>query len=50
MIVFKILLIILISAPVIGLGWFLYAQVNRFARRKNAKEKQLAAEIRRRRV
>ena len=49
MIVFKILLIILISAPVVGLGWFLYAQVNRFARKKNAKEKQMAAEIARRR-
>jgi Tfp pilus assembly protein PilO len=49
MIVFKILLIILISAPVVGLGWFLYAQVNRFAKRKNAREKQIAAEIGRRR-
>ena len=48
MIVFKILLIILISAPAVGLGWFLYAQVNEFAKRKNAKDKQRAAEIRRR--
>jgi hypothetical protein len=48
MIVFKIMLIILISAPVIALGWYLYSQVSEFARRRNAKDKQRAAEAGRR--
>ena len=48
MIVFKILLIILISAPAVALGWILVAQVKEFARRKNEKERKRAAEAGRR--
>ena len=48
MIVFKILLIILISAPVVGFGWFMYSQVCEFVKRKNAKDRQRAAETGRR--
>ena len=38
MIVFKILLIILVSAPVIGVAWILYGQVLSFIRQKNLTE------------
>ncbi|MBR0400488.1 MAG: hypothetical protein IJH95_06730 [Mogibacterium sp.] len=48
MIFFKIMLIILISAPVVALGWFLYSQVREYARRKNVRDRQRAAEIGRR--
>lgn len=49
MIAFKILLIILISAPTVGLGWFLFAQVDSYARRKNAAERGRSADHGRRR-
>ena len=35
MVVFKILLIILIAAPVISFSWFLYLQVLSYIRTKN---------------
>ena len=40
MVIFKILLIILVSAPVIAFAWVLYAQVLAYIREKNRKESE----------
>ena len=47
MIVFKILLIILVAAPVIGISCYFYSQMMAFIREKNRREK---AEIERERT
>lgn len=47
MIVFKILLIILVAAPVIGISLFFYSQMMTFIRERNKREK---AEIERERL
>ena len=47
MIVFKILLIILVAAPVIGISMFFYSQMMTFIRERNKREK---AEIERERL
>lgn len=47
MFVFKILLIILVAAPVIGISVFFYSQMMTFIREKNKREK---AEIERERI
>ena len=40
MVIFKVLLIILISAPVIGFSWILYGQVLSYIREKNRVDKE----------
>ena len=40
MVIFKILLIILISAPVIAFAWVLYAQVLSYIKERNRVDKE----------